>query len=320
MMRLSAGLFTAFLLSGAAFASPPPPLGEHSWCDPLARSIAAAEVTSYKGVKIAQMVVNGKPTKVRARVYHCRPNRTRTEYIFPPSVTGTVVLRIGTNQWRFSPAQRRWIAESSDTAMESLSLVRRNYRAREKGESIVAGRPATIIALTPKTPGNPSKTLWLDKRYDLVLQSEWRNPAGQVTSWSKFVEIEYNPRNMPDELFEPPDSAAKRCEQRLNRPPFRVVIPGYVPEGYVLAGVSVLPLGHSRAVHVKYTNGLNTISLFERLDERASERRPANVPDFRAGVYSRAISWRHDGLSFTLIGDLDTDELRKIAQSTIAER
>ena len=69
--------------------------------DALARSVSAPREVSYKGAKIAQVFHSGRSTQVRAKVYHRKPDKTRTEYIAPPSVAGTIILDIGQDRWQY---------------------------------------------------------------------------------------------------------------------------------------------------------------------------------------------------------------------------
>jgi len=300
----------AFLILAVAAAA------STSWAgddDALARAVAAPQKVSYKGTKIVQMVLAGRPTEVRAKVFHRKPDRTRTVCIAPPSVAGMVVLDIGEDRWQYSPTRRRWEKTRHSHRDEHLALTRQNYRAQSLLEGTVAGRPAAAISLTPRTPGDPSKVIWVDKKFDLILSSESRSASRQVTS--RFVEIEFNPPHLPDSLFRPPQVMAQSSEQPFKRPPFTVVIPGYVPKGYVLAETSVLRVGSSCAVHLKYTNGVNTISVFERVEARSADTPPNRIQKPKNSPGPEMVKWQSRGLEFMVMGDVSRSELNKIAES-----
>ena len=63
-------------------------------------------------------------------------------------------------------------------------------------------------------------------------------------------------------------------------------------------------------VHLQYSNGVNTISLFERRDSRESA--PVTVK----GKVTHALTWAHEGILYTLMGNIADSELHKIAKST----
>ena len=304
------------LISAFAIATALASYAEKPAClDPLAKSAAAAKEADYKGTKIVQTLQAGKSTQFRAKVYHRKPDKTRTEYIAPPSVAGMVVLYVGPDRWRYSPTTRQWARTTGGDEEENFVLARKNYRADFLGDGIVAGRQVRAFELVPRIPGNPSKTIWLDKQHNLVLRTEWRSSIGVVTSWSRFIEIEFNPPDMPNELFEPPRAPAHSAETPLERPTFKVVIPGYVPKGYVLAETTVLPIDGQRVVHLKFTNGLNTISLFEHVHGRTPDEPSDPTCSSNAFPFSQRVSWQHGGLAFTLMGDVRPSELQKIAES-----
>ena len=291
------------------------PAGKCGATDVLSRSASAPRLHSYKGIRLVRVIQHGRPVEVKAKVYHRRPDKTRTEYVAPPCVAGTIILNVGRQRWQYSSKTQRWVRCFHQDEEDHLALARRNYRSEPAGEGIVAGRPASVFILVPTTPGNPGKTIWVDKKCDLVVRSEWHNSAGEVISWSRFTEIEFDPPNMPDELFQPPRLPAQTVETQLDRPCFKVIIPGYVPKGYVLSGTTVLQVGRERAVHLKYTNGINTISLFERVELKMPDTPPDAVKHPTGYPSPQVVNWRQNGVVFTLMGDVSHSELRKIADS-----
>ena len=92
-----------------------------------------------------------------------------------------------------------------------------------------------------------------------------------------------------------------------------------------------------KALHLRYTDGLVLLSLFESKGEvhrgtgrrgRKGFHRPEwsrteikGVPvDMRRTRHLLILRWGSKGLSFTLIGDLGEDEMRKVAESLIEAR
>ncbi len=62
-------------------------------------------------------------------------------------------------------------------------------------------------------------------------------------------------------------------------------------------------------VHIQFSNSSNLISLFER--KGVGEREPAPVKSKVTNV----LTWSRKRIVFTLIGDVHSSELRKIAAS-----
>lgn len=61
--------------------------------------------------------------------------------------------------------------------------------------------------------------------------------------------------------------------------------------------------------HLQYSNGANIISLFERKSTRGS------TPPKTQQKIEAVMSWVDGGVLFTLIGDVSSSELKKIASS-----
>ena len=62
--------------------------------------------------------------------------------------------------------------------------------------------------------------------------------------------------------------------------------------------------------HLRFSNGANTISLFQRPARKDSS--PLPITSKITNVHA----WTRDGMVFTLMGDLPRIELKKIADST----
>jgi outer membrane lipoprotein-sorting protein len=66
----------------------------------LQRSEQAERTHSYRGVRVIRTFFRDQVVEAQARVLHEKPATTRTEYVSPPSVAGTVILQIGADRWR----------------------------------------------------------------------------------------------------------------------------------------------------------------------------------------------------------------------------
>jgi hypothetical protein len=104
---------------------------------------------------------------------------------------------------------------------------------------------------------------------------------------------------------------------------FDLVSPPRLHPGYMLD--QIRRIDGRDALHLLYTNGINTISLFE---QPLDGGRGLEAQDFREyaiyrskGQSGRAIlAWRDDSLSYVLIGNLDMSQLMDMAQSINAAK
>ena len=133
-------------------------------------------------------------------------------------------------------------------------------------------------------------------------------PAGFVTVHGRSYQ---EPRMLPNAI---PDAG------------FKPVTPKYLPEGFVLSGADVSNIKGLRSLHLIYSDGIRTLSLFENATDRAIDfagLAPRTISfDKHDGQYVRdgpttLLAWREEGLAFALVGDLDLKELVQIATSVV---
>jgi outer membrane lipoprotein-sorting protein len=299
------------LLAGAAVAlagivAHGAPTGEEL----LRHSKQAERSHNYRGLRVTRMSFPRRTVTAQAWVVHRRPATTRIEYRSPPSLAGTVVLQMGAERWRWSPREQRWRRAAGPAEVEALDLLLRNYDLRPAPGSPVARRDCVLLLINPKHEGNPSKRLWIDRATGLCLRSELLNWKQDGISVSVFEEIEIDPdlsresRNLtpPVPLAPPPPGTLS----------FKPAYPRYLPAGYVFVGTDVIRMGKHCAAHLRYSDGLNTISVFQAPGAAFAQQEPfANV-----GLsFAQVIAWRGGGLAYAIVGDVNPEELRRMADS-----
>jgi hypothetical protein len=106
---------------------------------------------------------------------------------------------------------------------------------------------------------------------------------------------------------------------------FTVKTPRYVPKGYKLDGYRLYNCpcgcGHKSA-YIRYTNGLDSISVFETLgssgcarDDKCRTRGHEDTCVVEDSARGRVATLSSGGKLFTVIGDLSRSDLEKIARS-----
>lgn len=191
----------------------------------------------------------------------------------------------------------------------SISLLLRNHDLVAGGEATVAGRPTQVYLIRPKRPGNPDKQIWLDRETGLLLKSVRHNWEGRQTAQSEFEDIRIG-RNLPE--------AKEQCAATPRpqpRPParklgFTPVQPTWLPAGYEYQGQASFIARERPTAHLRYSNGLNTISLFEQAAGGPREPRRSREMGF-----SRLLTRRLGSLEVALIADLSPQDLKHILDS-----
>ena len=307
MTRAARTLAAGTLVLLAASASRAAPSGDAL----LQRSEHAECAYSYRGVRVIRTFFRDQVVEAEAQVLHEKPATTRTEYLSPPSMAGTVILRIGADRWRRSGRNAPWQRLPAADEAEGINLLQRNYDLRIAQGSPVADRPCTLLLVLPRHPGNPSKRMWVDQATGLVLRTELLSRRHNSISSSAFREIEIAPdlTTQADLLQPPPRALAPAVTTPLG---FKPGYPRYLPPGYVFSGTDVINVGNLPGAHLRYSDGLNTISLFQAPAEAFGGEQPFASWEWH---FAQVITWRKGDMAYAAVGDIDPEQLRKMADS-----
>lgn len=267
---------------------------------------------SYRGIKQALVHLSiGKAVSAKMKVVHLKPDKTRTEYLTPSALAGIVLVRSSRGTYRYDPHKKLWEAMGrcpvycDDELSENL---RHHYRVRLLGSQQIAGRGAYLIAAEPKRKGEPSHRFWIDKDSCVVVGAETKASDGKLLRSYRFVSLELNPKDIKPSVFDV-HASVKRSGTADTRLGFKVMKPSYLPAGYKLVGAGTSRINDFLCSHLRFSNGVNTISLFQRPARNSSNHR-AHL--FRT---TNVVTWTKDGMLFTLLGDISREELEKIARS-----
>lgn len=225
-----------------------------------------------------------------------------------------------------------------------ISLLLSNYEVISKGAETIAERPVQIIQLKARHAGNPAKKIWIDIETFLPLKREHYDSDGAMITRSFYTKIDYDARIKDSDfsliegwkIIEAPQNMKKAPKKQLAEiVGFDIVEPKYVPAGYVLDGFYLFspPMRQEEGVHLRYIDGLNSISVFEVLPDhfrggigrmrrrfgrergmrRGQQERPRRrMLGNRQGKMIRIVK---DGLNIIVAGDIAEAELQKIAGS-----
>jgi outer membrane lipoprotein-sorting protein len=193
---------------------------------------------------------------------------------------------------------------------------------------MIAGRRADVVTLTPKGSDKPVRRVWVDQQRYVCLKSEFYDGAGNVVRSESFDRITFDPDIAPQEMAvqappgvqnivrpELPQQAVPLREAQA-RAGFPIAVPEAegLPEGYKWSGEAFIIAYHGEpVVWLRFSNGLDTISLFER------RLRPGPPPMMGPGRGRFPfLVWQQDPVQFVLIGPLalqraDLDKIRQHA-------
>jgi sigma-E factor negative regulatory protein RseB len=224
------------------------------------------------------------------------------------------------------PGQSRDIFEADDsrdaradalavTSVDSgpLDLLSANF-----GLSIGPGTPSTVEVVATRANGVVAARFWMDKATGLLVRREVYDRRGALARVNAFVSFHVG-RVVPMlEVSPAPAVSGTQLDQtELSR--LRVagwVVPELLPDGMVLIDAREATSAGLPVVHLSYSNGLSTLSLFVergRLDsdelgawQRQSMRGPVYV---REDGLSERVVWGGDGMVYTVVADAPESDI-----------
>ncbi len=312
--------------TGVAFAQKP---------DPAQRVRAAYRAEStvqLSGVMRTTSTLQAGEVSSEVLVYR-KAGMTRYEYR-SPELRGLVLIDRGNALIRLDPAARTATVETVHRSPVGVDLVLRNYQAVLAGHEQILGRQTDVVTLQPRHGSGPSRKLWIDRATGMVLRTEQYNSGGKMVSRSLYLSVDWK-ANPSDSLFTIPEGWKQvnapvqterhwEKEELSKRLGFSVREPGYLPQGFVLDGFHlVLRPGAQPSAHIRYVDGLNSISVFEHRCPPGRGRgfqwgrrmgRRGNC-EFFASSEGNLLVKEVGGIRFIVVGDLPEDELQKVIDS-----
>jgi outer membrane lipoprotein-sorting protein len=309
--------------------------------------LRADDLFSYQGHQITTYWRTGRAMEVM--VYHSPVENRRIEYLNPEVARGQLLVSDGTQQWEYDPHQKtlrhRQLSPGAldDDDLLSYTLLRANYLL------VVDPKPRTwadrkTYLVTIKRPHGLTlaRRFWIDAGSGLILKRETYQEDGKLAVTETFSDIAYHKAFAPHffnlsglaktlHVTELPSAeiAVPLASLRIQLAG-KASAPAYLA-GYRLVGATTTKIGGRPVLHLRYSDGLNLVSLFEQ--RRTQPRRPTLVPPgmrvIQIGstpvhVYHRSslttLNWDTSTLNTTLMGEMGLSTLRTLAQAAIQSR
>jgi outer membrane lipoprotein-sorting protein len=335
------------VLSGAGSAAPaasPPPAVVGSDARPLIVAAAAApKHVSFVGQMSSIRSGTTRATAVVSKIEHRAPDETRRTYLAPQVLYGQFVISRGAMSWNVDPTMKRVVVSENRAAVDpvavvdDIALLDSNYRAVRSTSDDVANRKTDVVDLVSRYTGERAMRLWLDTQTHVVLAKEAYHSDGSLAWRTRFDDIRYT-EGIPEAIFAASVPAGyQRVRGRSYKEPemapgaipdagFTPITPKYLPEGFSLVGSEVATVKSVRNLHLIYSDGVRTLSLFENATNRVADfgvlKPQTTTFENHDAKYVRdgptlLLAWREKGLAFTLVGDLDLRELVRIGISVV---
>lgn len=293
---------------------------------------AAKGKHTYTAYGITNVQYHGKRIQSDVKVYRAKPNMSRIEYLSWP-LKGMVVVNSERQSWRVDPKLGKvFVTDRPAPADRSskITLLLANYNVEAGDGGKIAGRPCSQLVLRTHS-GLIRKRLWVDTSTFVVLKSEDFDSNRKLRSSTEYKSIAYT-NSLPASLFKCPANAYRGRQQRFAAKAmglselskslgFTVTVPRYIPSGYKFDGcrLHTSPRNGRRVAFLRYTNGLDSISVFEARKNSDSPKNDCLLgrTDRFGNRYDRThiAAIAMGDRSYLIVGDLSRRELDKIANS-----
>jgi outer membrane lipoprotein-sorting protein len=281
-----------------------------------------------------------KPSKFRAEVLEASDPEFmgaisvtdgQQVWMYQPSTNEVVVDEVGPDE----PSSPRDVIQFMD---EAIQRVLDTSEVKLAGEEEVTGVATYKLELTPKEddetilPAGSKATLWVEQERWIVLQAHFiGGMAGE--GWMRVRSFELN-TGLADDLFlfEIPEGAKVTkaedkqpkhltLDEARTQADFTLLVPTYVPEDATL--IDVLTVDGAFILH--YDHSMTSFSVIQGPSDGVREAPPGQETEVTVrgqtanlitdGLGNNFLTWVEDGVTITIAGRIDQDEILKVAES-----
>lgn len=344
--RLLALALLALSGPAPAAAASPAPLAAIAGTDArplIVEAVAAPKHVSFVGQISAIRSGTTRAFATITKIEHRAPDLSRRTYLAPRDLYGQFVVSRGAMSWDVNPTKKQVVVTENKAAVDpvavvdDIALLDSNYRAVRTGSDDVADRRADVVDLVSRYTGERAMRLWLDAQTHIVLAKEAYHGDGSLAWRTRFDDIRYTDA-IPGQVFSSDVPAGfqtvhgRSYQQPMSLPSavpdagFTPVSPRYLPDGFLLVGADVTTNNGVKNLHLIYSDGIRTLSLFQNATGREVDfvgmQSQTTAFEGHQAHYvhdgpTTLLAWRERKLVFAVVGDLDLKELVRIAISVV---
>lgn len=307
----------------------------------LQKMQGANALSRYQGM-LTTVFINTPFTKVyRYKIVNCG-NLLRKEELLTDGDNKEVNFDDGKYLWRFFPHKNLVIKERSRIIQEDnyrriqdeLELVKQNYAIQVTEEYNITNRKGYKISFKPKKADRPQQVYWIDDQTGIPFKIEKYGPNNTLVSVSSFSEINFHISTQASNpfLMVPPNTSLTEIQEKGNLTieqakdlmENQIILPQYIPTGFVLKDIVFRIHGPEKALQLFYTDGLSSLSVFETHGEGQESKlfSPANkikIKEVEALINASGtlniLKIRSKPIGTTIVSEVFQPELIKMGES-----
>jgi len=258
--------------------------------------LQSSRTVDFEGrLTLFAQIPGGNPMS-EAQVIRKAPDKQRIEFVWPSEISGMGMVINGEERWSFRGDRGRggrpFLAPPPNRMMDDFPLkniqrLLRNYDIRVLDGGNIADRSTYLLEIDPKVVGKPSRKIWVDKETSIILKVENYGSQKRLMGFYAYSRINYKPE-IDETVFQRQHKQDEERTQRIERgrkelwndsqgkpnlakirktAQLGVIIPDQLPAGFALQSIQALRFGERRNVHLRYTDGLAVISVFQSLSK-----------------------------------------------------
>ncbi|MCZ6680765.1 MAG: hypothetical protein O7E52_26345 [Candidatus Poribacteria bacterium] len=238
----------------------------------------------------------------------------------------------------FSEQWQQRIGLMTQKDIERLS---QNYTLEYVLSEGVAGYDTNLLTIAPRFEGRSTKRIWISREQGIILRIEDLDAKGHLRFLSVYTQMSFQPEDVQREIsaFQEDTSSPTGAPQSTETVSLeaakaafnqQLLLPDHLPEGFELQNITLMKLRPEPTVHLRYTDGLMVLSLFEESKgKRFFERRrrgprggqTEHIHGTPVQIMARQqihiLRWFQGDVGLTLIGEVSRSEMIQIAESLI---
>ena len=289
----------------------------------------------FEGEQTSIFLSNKEAIATIAKVYR-HGKKERLEYIAANPHPYHVIISDDINTYYLQHDNNVLIEknfeEETNLDMNRIELAFKNYEWKFVRQENFIGKNADVIEAVPYKNKDGFYRFWVDTKNKLILKKERYDKKGQLSLTTQFTTIKFV-KSLPEKLFAVETigkivqkqhifiSKKISTEDILNHADFVPKIHKELPQGFLLEGVYMETNKGKQRLRFAYSDGLESISLFETKQTANRSKKTMNMPqNNKTNSVNRAekshwkmLSWNDDYINYILVGTINSNALEQIA-------
>lgn len=282
----------------------------------LEKMEAADQQLNYQGV----LVMRKNDSLITMKVEHGADERGIWESMESLSGSARKVVRINDEVTSIYPEQQLiTVAQAKDkvtlhpTLPANLQKLEAYYRIKRLSDDRIAGHQAVVLDVMPNDKYRYGYRYWLDTETGVLLKCDLKNEQGKVVEQMMFSSLQYL-KEIPKKAFSEVEIEGyehRQLESGRDDITQNDWLVSNLPSGFMHTQSSTRNSNNSESVHLVYSDGLASVSIFIEPGDDSEHRLDGASPMGALNAYGARVN-QH---MVTVMGEVPASTVKRIALS-----